>query len=201
MTEGVQKSLVSGSSVISQHGLWLHYGRVAKNLGERNEVPVIVHTHGMLEPWALNIQATAVVAHAQHGRLGLVAEIIDMLPASLSVLTADPGPQAGTLATSYDLTVCASLLLALAMTDIDQAERAADARAARSGARMIALAERFGLKNGLQPTMSAARARQAAQDADGPAYADAVSAYAGLDPEALRAAARAALRARAQLSG
>ena len=124
-----------------------------------------------------------------------------MLPASLSVLTADPGPEAGTLATSYGLTVCASLLLALAMTDIDQAERAADARAARSGARMIALAERFGLKNGLQPTMSAARARQAAQDADGPAYADAVSSYAGLDPDGLRAAARAALRARARLSG
>ena len=154
-----------------------------------------------LEPWAQQVQAMAVVAHAQHGQLDLVAEITDVLPASLSVLTADPGPQAGTLATSYGLTVCASLLLALAMTDIDQAERAADARAARSGARMIALAERFGLKNGLQPTMSAARARQAAQDADGPAYADAVSAYAGLDPDGLRAAARAALRARAQLSG
>ena len=154
-----------------------------------------------LEPWAQQVQAMAVVAHAQYGQLALVAEITDVLPASLSVLTADPGPQAGTLATSYGLTVCASLLLALAMTDIDQAERAADARAARSGARMIALAERFGLKNGLQPTMSAARARQAAQDADGPAYADAVSAYAGLDPDGLRAAARAALRARAQLSG
>ena len=33
---------------------------------------------------------------------------------------------------------------------------------------MIALAERFGLKNGFQPTMSAARARRAAQDADRP---------------------------------
>ncbi len=66
---------------------------------------------------------------------------------------------------------------------------------------MIALAERFGLKNGLQPTMSAARARRAAQEADGPAYADAVSSYAGLGPEGLRAAARAALRERAQVSG
>ena len=66
---------------------------------------------------------------------------------------------------------------------------------------MIAQAERFGLKGGLQPTMSAARARRAAQDADGPAYADAVSSYAGLGPDALRAAARAALEARAQVSG
>jgi hypothetical protein len=123
------------------------------------------------------------------------------LPAALSTLTADPGRPPGTLAASYGLAVCGSLLLALAMTDIDRGQRAADAGLARSGARMIALAERFGLKNGLQRTMSAARARRAAQDADGPAYAEAVSAYAGLDPEGLRAAARAALRERARLSG
>ncbi len=52
---------------------------------------------------------------------------------------------------------------------------------------MIGLAERFGFQQGFRPTMSAARARRAAQDADGPAYADAVSSYAGLGPEALRA--------------
>jgi predicted ATPase/DNA-binding SARP family transcriptional activator len=154
-----------------------------------------------LDPWALQVQATAVVAHAQHGRLGPVAEITGALPATLSALTADPGPPPGTLDSSYGLVVCGSLLLALAMTDIDRGQRAADASLERSGARMIALAERFGLKNGLQPTMSAARARRAAQDADGPAYADAVSSYAGLDPEGLRAAARAALAARARVSG
>ena len=141
------------------------------------------------------------VAHAQHGRLGLVAEITGALPAVLSALTADPGPPPGTLAASYGLAVCGSLLLALAMTDIDRGQREADASLARSGARMIALAERFGLKNGLQPAMSAARARRAAQDADGPAYADAMSSCAGLDPEALRAAARAALGERTPLSG
>ncbi len=154
-----------------------------------------------LDPWALQVQAVAVVAHADHGRLGLVAEITGALPAALSALTADPGPPPGTLATPYGLTVCGSLLLALAMTDIDRGQRAADAGFARSGARMIALAERFGLKNGFQPTMSAARARRAAQDADGPAYAEAVSSYAGLDPDGLRAAARAALRERARVSG
>jgi hypothetical protein len=154
-----------------------------------------------LDPWALQVQAVAVVAHAHRGRLGLVAEITGALPAALSALTAEPGPPPGTLAASYGLAVCGSLLQALAMTDIDRGQRAADAGFARSGARMIALAERFGLRNGFQPTMSAARARRAAQDADGPAYAEAVSSYAGLDPEGLRAAARAALRERARLSG
>jgi predicted ATPase/DNA-binding SARP family transcriptional activator len=154
-----------------------------------------------LDPWALQVQAIAVVAHAYHGRLGLVAEITGALPATLSVLTADSGPPPGTLAASYHLAVCGSLLLAVAMTDIDPCQRSGDSRATRSGARMVALAERFGLKNGLQPVMSAARARRAAQDADGPAYADAVSAYAGLDPEGLRCAARAALRERARVSG
>ena len=43
----------------------------------------------------------AVVAHAQHGRLALVAEITGALPASLSVLTADPGPPAGDARSSY----------------------------------------------------------------------------------------------------
>ena len=154
-----------------------------------------------LDPWALQVQAITVVAHVQHGRPGLVAEITGALPAALSALTADPRPPPGTLAASYELLVCGSLLLALAMTDLDRGQRAGDAGAARSGARMIALAERFGLKNGLQPTMSATRARQAAQDADEPAYAEAMSAYAGLDPDRLRAAARAALQARARVSG
>jgi predicted ATPase/DNA-binding SARP family transcriptional activator len=155
-------------------------------------------------PWALQVQAMAVVAHAHHGQLGLVAEITGALPAAISGLTADPGPAgplSGTLASSYGLAVCGSLLLALALADIDRGQRAGDSRAVRSGARMIALAEAFGLKNELQPTMTAAHARRAAQDADGPAYDDAVSSYAGLDPVGLRAAARAALRDRALLTG
>ena len=151
-----------------------------------------------LDPWALQVQAFAAVAHAHHGRLGLVAEITGALPAALSALTADPGPPPGTLDASYGLAVCGTLLLALGLTDIDQGRRAADGGRARSGARMIALAESFGLRNGLQPSMSPARARRAAQDADGPGYADAMSSYAGLDPGGLRAAARAVLQARAQ---
>jgi predicted ATPase/DNA-binding SARP family transcriptional activator len=154
-----------------------------------------------LDTWALQIEAGAVVAHAHHGRLDLVTEIIGALPAVLLALTADLESAPGTLDASYGLAVCGSLLLALAMADIDRGQRTADAGFARSGARMIALAERFGLKNGLQPTMAAGRARQVAQDADGPAYAEAMSSYAGLDPDGLRAAARAMLRERAHVSG
>jgi hypothetical protein len=156
-----------------------------------------------LEPWAQQVQAMTVVAHAQHDRLALVAEITDALPASLSALTANLPPPPDTSAGSrMDFAVCGSLLLALAMTDLDRARRAGDEPAARSGARMVALAERFGFQQGFGTAKATARAQQAAQDADGPAYADAVSAYADLlDPEALRAAARAALGERARLSG
>jgi predicted ATPase/DNA-binding SARP family transcriptional activator len=155
-----------------------------------------------LEPWALSAQAITVITHAQHGRLDLVTEITDALPAALTALTADPGPPAGAPTTSYPgYSGWGSLLLALAMTDIDRAQRAGDERATAQGVWMVALAERFGFPYGWRPTMSFARARQAACDADGPAYADAVPAYAGLGPEALRAAARAALAARTQVSG
>ena len=53
MIAGVESSLVAGASVISQHGLWLHYGRVARSAGRNKSIPVIIHPHGMLEPWAL----------------------------------------------------------------------------------------------------------------------------------------------------
>jgi hypothetical protein len=160
-----------------------------------------------LDPWALDIQAMAVVAHAHHGRLDPVAEITSVLPATLSVLTADMGPPSDSpLASWPGISVYGSLLLALAMTDIARARHAATAVVAstglaRSGARMVALAERFGIQQGFGPTSSAARARRAAQDADGPAYDDAVSSYARLGPDALRGAARAALGERAQFSG
>ena len=154
------------------------------------------------DPWAREAEALAVVAHAQHGRLALVAQLADALPALLTAVTADPGPSADAPSASYPgLSDWGLLLLALAMTDLDRARRAGDKRAAKSGARMIALAERFGLGYAFPSTVSAARARRAAQDADGPAYADAVSSYAGLGPGALRIAARAALRERTLVSG
>ncbi|MGW3747375.1 hypothetical protein ACWD62_44600, partial [Streptomyces sp. NPDC005146] len=56
-----------------------------------------------------------------------------------------------------------------------------------------ALAERLGVLREFQPTMSAARARRAAGDADGAAYADAVSECAALGRDELREAARAVM--------
>ena len=97
-----------------------------------------------------------------------------------------------------ELPTCGALLLALAMVDLDRGARTGDERATRSGARMVALAERFRFLRNFQPTMSAARARQAAEQADRPAYDDAVSSYAGLGHEELRAAALVALREREQ---
>jgi predicted ATPase/DNA-binding SARP family transcriptional activator len=153
-----------------------------------------------LDSWALEVQAAAVIAHAHHGLPGPVAEITGALPATLAALTADPGPPSGTLAASYDLAACGSLLLALALTDIGQGQSTADGGLTRSGARMIALAEGIGRKYGFQPAVSTERARRAAQDADGEAYTAALSGYAGLNPGGLRAAARAALQERARLS-
>ena len=79
-----------------------------------------------LGPWALDLQSMAVVAHAYHGRLDLVADITSALPALLSVLTAEMGPPPDSpLASWPGFSVYGSLLLALAMTDIARARHAA----------------------------------------------------------------------------
>ena len=95
-----------------------------------------------------------------------------------------------------ELPISGALLLALAMIDLDRGARTGDRPATSSGARMVALAERFRFPRNFQPTMSAARARQAATQADRPAYDEAVSSYAGLGHGDLRAAALALLRER-----
>jgi hypothetical protein len=148
--------------------------------------------------WVWEAQAVTVIAHAQHGRLDLVEEITGELPDALSSRLTNAG--AGSAALSGDFPICGALLLAVAMMDLDRGERTGDTRATRAGARMIALAERFRYVRGFQPTMSVARARQIAERADKPAYADAVSSYADLGRDGLRAVAEAALRARAQLT-
>jgi tetratricopeptide (TPR) repeat protein len=150
------------------------------------------------EPWALEAMAVAVVAHAQHGRVDLVEKVAGELPHRLSRMLTSSAAKPPHL---VGFPVAGALLLALAMVDVERGERAGDQRAARSGARMIALAERFRFVRGFQPTMSSARARHAAEQADRPAYDDAVSSYAGLGPDELRAAALAALRARAPTAG
>jgi predicted ATPase/DNA-binding SARP family transcriptional activator len=147
-----------------------------------------------LDPWTLEVQAVTVVAHAHHGRLDLVQQLTGELPHKLSAILTNP---IGTpLPSAFELPVCGALLLALGMVDLDRGRRSGDEQATRSGVRMVALAERFRFPRNLQPTMSPARARHAAEHADRSAYADAVSAYADLGREKLRAAAQTALAAR-----
>ena len=142
--------------------------------------------------WTAEAEATAVIAHAHHQRPELIEDVIERLPGLASQLLATPAGQPFLV----QLRVYGALLLAVAMADIVRGQRACDRRALRSGAAMVALAERFRFLRVFQPTMSPERARRAAADADRPAYDDAVSSYAGLSSEELRAAALAALAAR-----
>ncbi|HEX8927904.1 MAG TPA: AfsR/SARP family transcriptional regulator, partial [Actinomycetota bacterium] len=145
------------------------------------------------EPWVLEARAVAVVAHAQHGRLDLVAELADQLPHRLETMLTSRALNPPFVA---EFPLDGAVMLAVAMVDLDRAARTGDRRAASSAARLVALAERFRYTRTFQPTMASARARQAAKDADRPAYDDAVSSYAGLDPAELRAVALEVLRAR-----
>jgi len=131
--------------------------------------------------WPFEVEAVAVVTHAGYGRLDLVDEIVDALPGILSTMVDS--------VSVVELPICGSLLVALAVADLDRGVVA-------SGVRMIALAQRFGLLREFQPTMSSARITDIARQADRAAYDDAVSSYVDLDHDGLRAAALAALRAR-----
>ncbi|MGK5738040.1 hypothetical protein [Micromonospora sp. URMC 103] len=146
-------------------------------------------------PWALQIQAVALVAHARCGRLDLLPALPGQLTDHLHRMLTDPcvNPPAFVM----EQPVCGTLLLALAMVDVERARRTGDPGAAATGARLVALAERFRFLREFQPTMSSARARQDAEQADRAAYDDAVSSYARLDAAGLRATALSALAARA----
>ena len=136
--------------------------------------------------WAVEARCVAVVAHAQHGALDRLGDVSRRLAGHLSALlgasTAQPPPFL------VELPIWGVMLAAVGMADI------ASGRA--SGVRLIALADACGFLRNFQPTMRSERLRQAARDADGPAYADAVSEYAGLGRDELRLAGVAALSAR-----
>jgi predicted ATPase len=169
----------------------------------RRAVDLLVNAEGPIfgleedpsqEMWPLEAKAVTVVAHAQHGRLDLVEDLTGELPDRLSRMLANPVVNRPPYL--MELPISGGLLLALAMVDLDRGARAGDERATRSGARMVALAERFRFPRNFHPTMSAGRARDVAEQADRPAYHDAVSSYADLGEQDLRAAALAALGAR-----
>ncbi|WP_229713027.1 ATP-binding protein [Streptomyces fuscichromogenes] len=133
-----------------------------------------------LDSWSLQVQAAALAAHAQHGRLEPVAELAGQLRERLlGMLSGAPG--AGDL---LELPVYGSVLLALGYAGLAAGDPA--------GVRLLALAERLPVMRDL-PTLSSERSRQAAENADGAAYADARSGYAALGRDQLRPAARQAL--------
>ncbi|MFD9512569.1 ATP-binding protein [Streptomyces mirabilis] len=132
-----------------------------------------------LDPWAFLIQSVAVTAHAHAGRLGLVTEVVDRLRHRLRTLLRDP------VGSPSELPLFGTVLHALGMAGLTSGDTGA--------VRMIALAERLGVMREFQPTMSADRARKAAEGADRAAYADAVSGYAALERDELREAARAVM--------
>ncbi|RZQ61273.1 ATP-binding protein [Amycolatopsis suaedae] len=147
-------------------------------LDSHGGTPYRVRSSG-IDPWLNEVEATVVVAHAQHGRLDLVADLVGRLPDRLVSLlrhpTADPSPFL------REFRVWGALLLAAGMAEL--------AHRPRHAVRLIALAERCCFLRGHQPTMSPERARQAARDADRVAYDDAVSSYATLSRAELRIAA------------
>jgi hypothetical protein len=161
--------------------VWRRVAGLVRETVDRGDTPG-------LEGWALEVEAATAIAHARHGRLDLVAPLVAALPDRLSALLARLTANRTYL---MGFPVGGALLLALATVDL---ERGAPA----SGARLTALAERFYFVRNYRPTMSPDHARQAAEQADKAAYAQAVSAYAALPPDELTAAAMAALRQRPQ---
>lgn len=167
--------------------------RRAVELMTGNSIPGVLVEPGR-DPWVLELKTVAVVAHARHGRLDQVQDIVGELPGPVSALLADSGQQPVSLLSGFPL--AGALLVALAMADLDRGARTGDEQVTRSAVSLVALAERFRYLRQFQPTMSATRLREAAERADREAYDDAVSSYASLDGDGLRAAALAAVSAR-----
>jgi hypothetical protein len=136
----------------------------------------------------------AVVAHAQHGRTELVSDVVLELSEQLKQMLTDPVENPPPYL--VESTMSGTLLLALAMVDLDRAGRTGDRVIAATGVRLVALAERFRFSRNFQPTMSPDRTRQTAEQAEPEAYAAAVSAYSGLELDELRPAALAVLAER-----
>ncbi|MFJ8489181.1 ATP-binding protein [Streptomyces sp. NPDC094038] len=134
-----------------------------------------------LDSWSLQVQAAALAAHAQHGRLEPVVELAAYLRERLLGMLSGDASGGGDL---LELPVYGSVLLALGHAGLARGDTAA--------VRLLALAEVLPVMRDL-PTLSSARSRAAAGKADGAAYADARSGYAALGRDQLRAAARQAL--------
>ncbi|WEO96162.1 BTAD domain-containing putative transcriptional regulator [Streptomyces sp. FXJ1.172] len=137
-----------------------------------------------MDSWSLQLQAAALAAHAQHDRLEPVAHLAERLRERLlGMLSGSPGAR-----DLVDLPVYGTVLLALGYVGLARGDTAA--------VRLMALAELMPAMRDF-PTLSSARSRPAAENADRVAYAEARSAYTTLGQEELRAVALRELSAAA----
>lgn len=148
----------------------------------------------LADSWGMHIAATAVAAHAYAGRLepvaGLVAELTGRVRTLLAEGTRTDGQVPAEAAVDGTAVLCLGLVRLAAGEAKDTAEDMAGGSADDTAVRLLALAERLYVPQSFHPTLSVARARRAAEDADGAAYADAVSEYAALGRDELREVAR-----------
>ncbi|MEU0965844.1 BTAD domain-containing putative transcriptional regulator [Streptomyces sp. NPDC005917] len=163
-----------------------------------------------VDPWALQVQSAALAAHAQHGRLEPVAALAGQLRERLlGMLSGSSGDGSGHVSpgngsaghsssghlssgdgstgngssaerSPVELQVYGSALLALGFAGL--------ARGDTTAVRLVALAERMPAVREV-PTLAWARSREAAENADRAAYADARSEYAALGRDQLRVVA------------
>ncbi|MGW2814514.1 ATP-binding protein [Streptomyces sp. NPDC001415] len=158
-------------------GLWRQAVRQIR------EVDEMAHANDpFVQAWSLQVQSAAVAAHARHGRLEPVAELDAQLRLRVSELLTKQRPEDGPV----ELPVAGTMLFAVGLAEIAKGDKA-------TGVRLLALAERLRVRREF-PTMSTVRARESAENADGAAYADAVSEYAALGRGELEAAAARLLR-------
>ncbi|AIJ25365.1 hypothetical protein [Amycolatopsis methanolica] len=111
-----------------------------------------------LDAWTLELLCVTVIAHAQRGRLDLVADLVTELPPLAPPLFSESAAKVP--AYLIGMAVRGTLLLALGVLALDRGDR--------TGARLVALAERLGFLRNFQPTMTPAGFRAAAEKADGP---------------------------------
>ena len=147
-----------------------------------------------LGAWTSEALSATVIAHAHQRQLHLIPALTADLPGRLTRMLQDAPANPAPFV--LQLPVCGSMLLALAMVDLERGRRTGDARTTARGARAVALAERFVYLRTFQPTMSSTRARQAAEDGDRTAYRDAVATYATTSPDDLRTTALDLISAR-----
>ncbi|MER7838270.1 BTAD domain-containing putative transcriptional regulator [Streptomyces sp. NPDC096040] len=161
-------------------GLWR---RAVERIREDS---VLLAGDPFVDPWALMVQSAALAAHAQHGRLEPVTALAGQLRERLlGMLSGSSGSGSAEEGSSVDrslveLPVYGTALLALGFAGLAGGDPGA--------VRLVALAERMPAVREV-PSLALARSREAAENADRAAYADARSEYAALGRDQLRVAA------------